>query len=137
MHSAEADEEAKDLVKELEEKPEENTYQDLLDEEALKIAKKKVVGDAPVAGKEEEDGAEKKEKPKVTGTGRSRELVFEELNIKKADLLPSGEVRLGNGKVMGTRKWNYIYKQKPRPKDERENVVINKIAVEYRKIRAL
>lgn len=50
MHSAEADEEAKDLVKELEEKPEENTYQDLLDEEALKIAKKKVVGDAPVAG---------------------------------------------------------------------------------------
>lgn len=101
--------------------PEENTYQDLLDEEA----------------REGEDGSEKKPKPKVTGTGRSREQVFEELNIKKAELLTSGEVRLGNGKVMGTRKWHYIYKQKPRPKDERESVLINKIALEYRKLRAL
>jgi len=38
---------------------------------------------------------------------------------------------------MGTRKWHYIYKQKPRIPDEREAVVINKIALEYRKLHAL
>ena len=38
---------------------------------------------------------------------------------------------------MGIRKWQYIYKQKPRIPDEREAVVINKIALEYRKLRAL
>jgi len=51
--------------------------------------------------------------------------------------LPTGEVRLGNGKIMGHRQFKYIYKQKPRLPDEREAVVINKIAVEYRKLRAL
>jgi len=38
---------------------------------------------------------------------------------------------------MGHRQFHYIYKQKPRLPDEREAVVINKIAVEYRKLRAL
>jgi hypothetical protein len=32
------------------------------------------------------------------------------LNIKKAEILPSGEVKLGNGKIMGTREWHYLYK---------------------------
>lgn len=70
-------------------------------------------------------------------TGKTREEVFLGLKIKKAQLLPSGEVQLGNGKIIGTRKWRYIYKQKPRPIDDREAVVINKIALEYRKLRAL
>jgi len=47
---------------------------------------------------------------KKKNTGKTREEVFESLNIKKAKLLPSGEVQLGNGKIMGTRKFWYIYK---------------------------
>lgn len=79
------------------------------------------------------DGTETKK----AGTGKTREEVFLGLNIKKAKLLPSGEVELGNGKVMGTRKFHYIYKQKPRLPDTRECVLVNKIAQEYRKLRAL
>ena len=76
--------------------------------------------------------------PKKAGkTGKTREEVFLGLKIKRAELLPSGEVRLGNGKIIGTRKWRYLYKQRPRPQDEREEVIINKIALEYRKLRAL
>lgn len=70
-------------------------------------------------------------------TGKTREEVFLGLKIKKAELLPTGEVRLGNGKIIGTRKWRYLYKQRPRPVDEREAVIINKVALEYRKLRAL
>lgn len=70
-------------------------------------------------------------------TGKTREEVFLGLKIRKAELLPSGEVRLGNGKIIGTRKWRYLYKQRPRPVDDREAVIINKIALEYRKLRAL
>ena len=57
-------------------------------------------------------------KSKVT-TGKTRQQVFSELNIKKAEILPSGEVRLGNGKIMGTREWHYLYKQKPRMPEDR------------------
>ena len=74
---------------------------------------------------------------KGKGTGVSREDAFLGLKIKKAELLPSGEVKLGNGKIMGHRQFHYIYKQKPRLPDERESVVINKIALEYRRLRAL
>lgn len=70
-------------------------------------------------------------------TGKTREEVFLGLDIKRAELLPSGEVRLGNGKIIGTRKWRYLYKQRPRPIDDREAVIINKVALEYRKLRAL
>merc|ERR1711934_1078586 len=70
-------------------------------------------------------------------TGKTREEVFLGLEIKKAELLPTGEVRLGNGKIIGTRKWRYLYKQKVRPIDDRESVIINKVALEYRKLRAL
>jgi hypothetical protein len=59
------------------------------------------------------------------------------LKVKKAERLHTGEVKLGNGKVMGIRKFHYIYKQKPRMPDTREAVVINKIAVEYRRMRAI
>lgn len=70
-------------------------------------------------------------------TGKTREEVFLGLKIKKAELLPTGEVRLGNGKIIGTRKWRYLYKQRPRPIEDREAVIINKVALEYRKLRAL
>ena len=59
------------------------------------------------------------------------------LKVKKAERLHTGEVRLGNGKIMGVRKFHYIYKQKPRVPDTREAVVINKIALEYRRMRAI
>lgn len=71
------------------------------------------------------------------GEGQTREQVFHSLDIKKAKLLPSGEVLLGNGKLMGHRQFHYIYKQKPRLPDQREAIVINKVALEYRKLRAL
>lgn len=76
--------------------------------------------------------------PRKAGTtGKTREEIFLGLKIRKAELLPSGEVRLGNGKIIGTRKWRYLYRQRPRPVDDREAVIINKVALEYRKLRAL
>jgi pre-60S factor REI1 len=78
-------------------------------------------------------------KPSAAGgrTGLTREEVFLGLNIKRAEYLPNGEIKLGNGKVIGHRKYHYIYKQKLKPVDDRESVVINKIALEYRKLRAI
>jgi len=67
----------------------------------------------------------------------TKQEVFLGLNIKRAKLLPSGEVQLGNGKIMGHRQFNYIYKQRPRAPDERECLLVNKIALEYRRMRAL
>jgi hypothetical protein len=32
------------------------------------------------------------------------------MNIKPAKVLPSGEIELGTGKVLGVRKYKYIYK---------------------------
>ena len=46
----------------------------------------------------------------ATGTGKTKEEIFLGLRIKKAELLDSGEVRLGNGKVIGNRRWHYLYK---------------------------
>ena len=42
--------------------------------------------------------------------GKSKEEVLLGLNVKKAERLHTGEVKLGNGKIMGVRKFNYIYK---------------------------
>lgn len=69
--------------------------------------------------------------------GLTRDEVMLGLEVKKAERLHTGEVRLGNGKIMGIRKFHYIYKQKPRLPDTREAVVINKIALEYRRLRAI
>lgn len=78
-------------------------------------------------------------KPKTAADSKNktREEVFAELNIKRARLLPNGEVELGNGKIMGNRKWQYIYKQKPRVPDDRESVVIGKLQIEHKKMMAL
>ena len=59
------------------------------------------------------------------------------MNIKAAELLETGEIKLGNGKIIGTRELKYIYKQKFRMPDTREAVLINKLALEYRKIRSI
>ncbi len=59
------------------------------------------------------------------------------LKIKPAQLLETGEVLLGNGKIIGSRALKYIYKQRYRVADSREAVVVNKIAVEYRRIKAI
>ena len=49
-------------------------------------------------------------KAKTEHQGQTREEIFLGLNIKKAERLASGEVKLGNGKIMGIRKFHYIYK---------------------------
>lgn len=59
------------------------------------------------------------------------------LNIKAAELLETGEIKLGSGKIIGTRELKYIYKQKFKMPDTREAVLINKLAMEYRKIRSV
>ena len=51
--------------------------------------------------------------------------------------MSTGEVKLGNGKIMGHRKWKRIYDQKPRPIDDRECILINKLAVEFRRLKAI
>jgi pre-60S factor REI1 len=83
---------------------------------------------------ESESSAKPKEKREK---GPTKEEVFLNLKIKKAKLLPSGEVLLGNGKIMGHRQFWYIYKQKPRLPDTREAVIVNKLALEYRKLRMI
>lgn len=66
-----------------------------------------------VVGESEEiDSSKPKKKAfeEKKGTGTTREEAFLELKIKKAKYLPSGEVLLGNGKIMGHRQFHYIYK---------------------------
>ena len=69
--------------------------------------------------------------------GKTREEAMLGLNIKKAELLDSGEIKLGNGKIIGHRNFKYIYKQKYRIPDQRESVLANKLSLEYRKLRAI
>ena len=40
---------------------------------------------------------------------------------------------MGNGKLMGTRKWHYAYKQKHKLPDQRESVIVTKLRLEYKK----
>lgn len=69
--------------------------------------------------------------------GMTREEAMLGLKIKPAQLLDTGEVLLGNGKIIGTRALRYVYKQRFRFPDQREAVVVNKLAVEYRRIQAI
>lgn len=62
---------------------------------------------------------------------------FQQLDIKKAELLPTGEIKLPNGKIIGHRNFRHIYKQRPKLPDQREAVVINKMAIEYRRMQAI
>lgn len=49
--------------------------------------------------------------------GKTREEAMLGLNIKKAELMETGEIKLGNGKIIGHRAFAYIYKQKYRVAD--------------------
>jgi hypothetical protein len=57
------------------------------------------------------------------------------LDIEPVELLPSGELKLPSGKIIGHRDFKHIYRQRLRLPDEREAIVINKLAVEYRRAR--
>lgn len=74
--------------------------------------------------------------PKV-GTGRTREEVLLGLDVKRAQLLANGEVKLGSGKIIGARRYKHIYKQKLAPADSRESAIIGKLQLEYKKAMAL
>lgn len=64
----------------------------------------------------------------------SRAEAIKNLNVKQAKLLDTGEILLGNGKIIGHRSYAYIYKQRYRIPDKRESVLKNKLNNEYRKI---
>lgn len=66
--------------------------------------------------------------------GKTRQEAFADLDIEQVELLETGEIKLPNGKIIGHRKFRHIYKQKMRLPDDREQVIINKLAVEYRRI---
>lgn len=42
---------------------------------------------------------------------------FEDLKIEPVELLPSGELKLWNGKIIGHRDYKHIYRQKLKPTD--------------------
>jgi hypothetical protein len=87
-------------------------------------------GLSSIKGGETNDGRKKKK-------GMTREEAMLGIKIKPAQLLETGEVLLGNGKIIGTRALKYVYKQRFRFPDSREAVVVNKLAMEYRKIKAI
>ena len=68
--------------------------------------------------------------------GKTRQEAFDNLDIKKAELLPTGEIKLPSGKIIGHRDYRHIYRQRTRAPDQREAIVINKLALEYRKMAA-
>ena len=67
--------------------------------------------------------------------GKTRQEAFNALNIEKVELLNTGELRLPSGKIIGHRDYKHIYRQRNRLPDQREAVVINKLAIEYRKMK--
>jgi len=48
---------------------------------------------------------------------KTREEAMLGLKIKQAELLDTGEIKLGNGKIIGHRQFAYIYKQRYRVPD--------------------
>ena len=52
--------------------------------------------------------------------GKTRMEAFKELDIEPVELLPSGELKLPSGKVIGHRDYKHIYRQRLRPPDMRE-----------------
>ncbi len=67
--------------------------------------------------------------------GKTRREAFQNLDIKQAELLSTGEIKLPNGKIIGHRDYRHIYRQRTKLPDAREAVVINKLALEYRRMR--
>jgi hypothetical protein len=48
--------------------------------------------------------------------------------------MSTGEIKLAGGKIIGHRDYKYIYKQHYKRPESREAVLINKLALEYRKM---
>jgi len=48
--------------------------------------------------------------------------------------MSTNEIRLPSGKIIGHRDHKHIYRQRTRLPDQREAVVINKLALEYRRM---
>lgn len=65
----------------------------------------------------------------------SRAEAFAALDIDKAELMDTGEIKLPNGKIIGHRQFKHIYRQRLRIQDEKETALINKLAIEYGRIR--
>lgn len=78
-----------------------------------------------------------KDEGKTEKKGLTREEAMLGLKIKPAQLMETGEILLGNGKIIGSKSLAYIYKQRFRFPDSRESVIINKLSLEYRKLKAL
>lgn len=55
---------------------------------------------------------------------------------KKAIVLDTGEVKLPTGKIIGHRQWAREYKQKLNLKDAKEQMVVQKLSIEYKKLGA-
>lgn len=55
---------------------------------------------------------------------------------KKATVLETGEVELPNGKVIGHRQWAREYKQRLNLRDAKEQMIIEKLGIEYKKMGA-
>lgn len=66
--------------------------------------------------------------------GKTRLEAFQELDIEKPEILSTGEIKLASGKIIGHRSLRHIYRQRVVLPDEREAVMMNKLAIEYRKM---
>lgn len=53
---------------------------------------------------------------------------------KKAEVLETGEVKLPNGKILGHRQWAREYKQNLNLRDAKEELVMKKLGIEYKKM---
>jgi hypothetical protein len=60
-------------------------------------------------------------------TGKTRLEALKELDYDPVELLPGGEIRLPSGKIIGHRDYKYIYRQRLKPTDDREQVVIQRL----------
>ena len=61
---------------------------------------------------------------------------YEKVNdaYKKVEVLETGEIKLPSGKVIGHRQWAREYKQRLSLRDEKEQMVMQKLGIEYGKL---
>ena len=65
--------------------------------------------------------------------GMTRMEAYKALQIEKPTILSTGEIKLANGKIIGHRDYQHIYRQRYyRTEDSREAVIINRLALQYR-----
>eukprot|EP00347_Sterkiella_histriomuscorum_P017477 403349212 len=82
--------------------------------------------------------------------GLSRAEAWQRLHMRQPELLESGEIKLPSGRMqdylqniimyfnsIGSRDMHYVYKQKFKPDDTRDSVILAKLQLEYRQLKAL